>query len=115
MSARPMAPPRLRVRLKRPEAFLILLGGIVPSARLLMGTMHSIKEKPRNICGTISSQKSQSDVMREASQVPTAKPKNPTAIIRRGSTLVIRRPEIGAMMNIQTPVTNIVSPIISGV
>ena len=51
----------------------------------------------------------------EASQVPTAKPTKPIAIIKRGSTLVISRPEIGAMMNMQTPVTNIVSPIISGV
>ena len=114
ISASPTAPPRLRVRLKRPDAFFIFCGGIVPSARLLIGTMHSINEKPRNIWGTSSSQKSQSDVMFEASHVPTEKPTNPTAIIRRGSSTVDNRPEIGAITNMQTPVTNIVSPIISG-
>ena len=41
-SARPTAPPRLRVRLKRPEAFLIGCGGKVPRARLLIGTIHTI-------------------------------------------------------------------------
>ena len=66
ISASPTAPPRLRVRLNRPEAFLILCGGIVPSARLLIGTMHSISPTPRKICGNSSSQKSQSSVMYEA-------------------------------------------------
>ena len=33
----------------------------------------------------------------------------------RASTRVIRRPANGAVRNMQTPVTNIVSPIISGV
>ena len=61
ISARPTAPPRLRIRLKRPDAFLIFCGGMVPSARLLIGTMHSISEKPRKIWGHSSSQKSQSD------------------------------------------------------
>ena len=45
MTARPTAPPRLRVRLKRPEAFLSWSGGSVPSARLLIGTMQSISER----------------------------------------------------------------------
>ena len=44
ISARPNAPPRLRVRLNRPEAFLTRSGDMVPSARLLIGTMHSISE-----------------------------------------------------------------------
>ena len=33
--------------------------------------------------------------------------------MRRGSTLVISRPASGAVRNMQTPVTNIVLPIIS--
>ena len=95
MSARPTAPPRLRVRLKRPEAFLIFCGGMVPSARLLIGTMDSISQTPRKICGHRSSQKSQSTVTNEACQVPMAKPTKPVAIIMRGSTRVISRPAIG--------------------
>ncbi len=66
MNARPTAPPRLRVRLKRPEAFFSWSGGSVPSDRLLIGTMHSISEQPRRICGTSSSLKSQSVVMPDA-------------------------------------------------
>ena len=46
--------------------------------------------------------------------MPAPKPTKPTAIIHRGSTLVISLPDIGAVMNWQTPVTNIVLPIISG-
>ena len=46
--------------------------------------------------------------------MPTEKPTKPIAIMKRGSTLVINRPEIGAVRNMQTPVTNIVSPIING-
>ena len=38
-AASPTAPPRLRVRLKRPEAFFSRSGGSVPSAMLLIGTM----------------------------------------------------------------------------
>ena len=52
--------------------------------------------------------------MSEASHVPTEKPTNPVAIMKRGSTKVDNRPEIGAVRNMQTPVTNIVSPIING-
>jgi len=66
MSASPTAPPRLRVRLNRPEAFLIFCGDIVPSERLLIGTMHSMRPQPRNTCGSSSSQKSQSTVIIEA-------------------------------------------------
>ena len=55
MTASPNAPPRLRVRLNRPDAFFIFAGGVVPSARLLIGTMHSIIDTPRNTCGHNSS------------------------------------------------------------
>ena len=60
MAASPMAPPRLRARLNRPEAFFSSSGGNVPSARLVIGTMQNIRPKPRRIWGTKISQKSQS-------------------------------------------------------
>ena len=42
MTASPTAPPRLRVRLNRPEAFFTRSGGRVPSAMLLVGTIANI-------------------------------------------------------------------------
>ena len=51
--------------------------------------------------------------MAEACHVPMEKLVKPIAMSRRGSTLPISRPTIGAVANMQTPVTNIVSPICS--
>ena len=62
MAASPMAPPRLRIRLNRPDAFFTRSGGSVPSAVLVTGMMANISPTPRKICGHNSSQKSQSDV-----------------------------------------------------
>ena len=111
MTASPTAPPRLRVRLKRPDAFLTCCGGKVPSAALVIGTMHSMSEAPRRICGINSSSNAQSLVTNDACQVPKAKPTRPVAIITRGSILVDSLPTMGADRNIAMPVKNIVSPI----
>ena len=62
MAARPMAPPRLRIRLNRPEAFFMRSGASVPSAVLVTGTIDNIRPTPRKICGHRISQKSQSCV-----------------------------------------------------
>ena len=80
---------------------------------LVIGTMHIIRETPRRICGSSSSQKSQSWVMPDRIQVPMPKPVKPTKSITAASSTRIRRPAIGAVRNMQTPVTNIVSPISS--
>ena len=111
--ARPTAPPKLRVRLNSPDAFFSLWGGTVPRATLLIGTIAVISEKPRRTCGTSNSQKSQSAVIFEACQVPIAKPVKPIAMRIRGSTLPMRRPTMGAATNMQSPDTNMVSPICS--
>ena len=55
MTASPTAPPRLRVRLNRPEAFFTRSGASVPSAMVLVGTIASIMPMPRRICGTSNS------------------------------------------------------------
>ena len=54
---------RLRVRLKSPEAFLILSGGSVPSASTLIGIMQSISATPRIACGRKEPPKAQSRVI----------------------------------------------------
>ena len=49
----------------------------------------------------------------EACHVPSPNPKKPRPIMMRGSILVLRRPEIGAVINMTMPEMNIVLPIIS--
>ena len=80
---------------------------------LLTVTMHNISDTPRKICGRTSSQKSQSLVSPVTIHVPKAKPAKPMASITRGSSMRISRPAIGAVKNMQRPVTNMVSPICS--
>ena len=79
---------------------------------LLIGTMHSIIEQPRRICGISNSPKSQSAVRCVIHHVPAAKPNRPIIIISRRSILLDRKPEIGAVTNIARPLTNRASPII---
>ena len=79
-----------------------------------MVTMHIINETPRRTCGQSSSLKSQSLVMPVTIQVPAAKPTKPRPSITLGSSTRTRRPARGAVKNMHSPVTNMVSPIIRG-
>ena len=58
MQAMPMAPPRLRIVLKRALAIFRRSGGTEPNAILVAGTMHKRMEKPRRNCGQKSSVRS---------------------------------------------------------
>src|SRR5262249_40690580 len=96
IAARPMAPPRLRIRLNRPEAFFTRSGARVPSAVLVTGTIAKISPSPRKICGHSSSQKSQSRVSHVICQVPMANSTKPPISMKRGSNLWLNCPAIGA-------------------
>ena len=112
IAASPKAPPRLRVRLNSPEAFLIRSGGSVPSASTLIGIMQNISATPRSACGRNSSPNAQSPVM--LGQVE-ARDREADAARRRsaaaGRSCRARSPTTGAARNMKTPVTNTVSPI----
>src|ERR1700733_14353694 len=62
-AAMPMAPPRLRIRLNRPEASFSRSGGRPPRVSVTTGATANIWEKPRNACGSSNSRQPQSCVI----------------------------------------------------
>ena len=111
--ASPTAPPRLRISVNRPLAFFTCSGGMVPSARLVMGMKAQIMPIPRSTCGSTNWAWPQSAVMWPLSQEPVAASTTPVAITRRGSVRRAMRPTSGAVKNIATPWIIITSPICS--
>jgi len=108
ISANPIAPPRLRIRLYRPDAFLTWAGGRRPSAIWLTGSMMNIIENPRSACGPNNSQNEDCDVKCpiQASEEPKAI--NPKHSILRRSSRRDSAPTIGAEHSMTAPVTNMV-------
>jgi len=74
-----------------------------------------MSEQPRRTCGSRSSQNSHSRVIHAICHVLAANPPKPSRSMTRGSTTDTMRLAIGAQSSMQIPVTNMVSPIISGV
>ena len=98
MTASPTAPPKFRIRLKRPEAFFSRSGGSVPSASIETGIIATISPTPRTACGMKSSAKAQSLGDRHQLQAgDRERAPMPTAIMMRGSAFCAMRPLIGAV------------------
>ena len=63
-TAMPTAPPRLRIILNKPLAYLSRSGGRLPRPRLTLGATANTCGKPRKICGRKSSAAPHSWVMK---------------------------------------------------
>jgi hypothetical protein len=107
----PMAPPRLRIRLNRPEAYRSSAPSKPVKAMVTLGTMHSISENPRISWGTSRAPKPQSGVMNELSHWLRANSVRPAAMVMRASSFCDRRAAIGTLASWAIPVTTTVMPI----
>ena len=109
-----MAPPRLRIRLKRPLASATRSGGKWPSASRVGGSRQNMMAEPRRICGSSISSKSVSQVWKALSPSPTANSEKPPSISIRPSTRRSSATAIGAVTSWAMPVTSMMWPISSG-
>ena len=73
----PIAPPRLRIRLNRPEASLSRSGARPPSVSVTVGATANCWAKPRNACGSSSSRQPQSWVIGVKRHMLSAKQAKP--------------------------------------
>jgi hypothetical protein len=111
MEAMPIAPPRLRIVLKRALAIFRRSGGTEPSAILVAGTMHKRMEKPRRNCGQKSSRPVHSEVIGVIRQREKAKRNSPTEMSRRGSIFRESLAIKGADTTMARPVLKTACPI----
>ena len=89
--AMPIAPPRLRIRLNRPEANFSRSGGITPRVSVTVGATANCWEKPRNACGINSSRQPQSWVIGVKFHMLKVKQARPNSISQRKSILRARK------------------------
>ena len=112
ITASPTAPPRLRIRLKRPDAFLIRSGGSVPSASTLTGIIAIIS---RDAAQRLRDEELvERPVLGDRHQFEAGEGEqaSPNAsIMSAGRRFCDSAPAIGAVSIMKAPVTNIVSPI----
>ncbi len=106
----PIAPPRLRIRLNRPDAARNSAIANPLSARVTLGTMQSITENPRINCGSSSALNPHSGVMADVIHMLSANRHRPGAIISRGSIRCDRRAATIVPSTCEIPVTNTVVP-----
>ncbi len=90
-TAMPTAPPRLRIILNRPLAYLSRSGGRLPSPRLTLGATAKTCGTPRKICGQSNSAAPQSCVMKEKLHIDRPKEASPAIISQRVSKRFARK------------------------
>src|SRR5216683_8243348 len=89
-TAMPTAPPRLRIMLNRPLAYLRRSGARLPRPRLTAGATAKTCGKPRKICGRRSWSPPQSWVMKLKLHMPRPNEARPNIISRKdGGGLLI--------------------------
>src|SRR3984893_14583963 len=93
-TAMPTAPPRLRIMLKRPLAYLSRSGGKLPRPRFTAGATANTCGKPRSTCGISSWSAPQSWVMKlnDDSETREAEHHQPAGVDLAGERHINRHP-----------------------
>ncbi len=87
----PIAPPRLRIRLNRPDASFRRSGARLPSPSVIAGATANCCEKPRSAWGSSSSRQPQSWVIGAKNHRLSVKQAKPNIISQRRSTRFARK------------------------
>src|SRR6516225_3083699 len=110
-TAMPTAPPRLRIMLNRPLAYLRRSGGRLPRPKVTAGATAKTCGNPRRICGSKSWSAPQSWVMKPKLHIEKPNRARPNIISHRVSNLRARRMYTGTPTSEAAPVEKIATPV----